>query len=546
MKRKPGRKFPAPSAAVRPHGSEPCRLKGLIALRRHRFFSWGVFFFITAVWALLYLPHVRTSPPWYNDETMIHKTAMDLVHGKATLSGIAGTFWHPHNPYQPFYHLLAGLFGLLTGGDILGSRFFNTLLAWACGLAIYFLGRRTLGRLPSFFACLMFLTYDQSIIHFRMTYAHNLGGLGVLLMTLFLLRSSKPMNDLKAGVGLGLAAGAHPLFAHAAVAGLLCRLKRWKSFIPLFAPAAIMIGLSLGWNFIWQRQWLIDDLSLLKFTFTERGASDGAGAKALDNLWFFMRQDWFHAAIALGLIASARRRLYPILIVGLFVIFMQVKNRQNLVLFYYQALIILPTLCLAWASLFIFIRKWINRRSFLSPGFRKYAYPLLFVLPLLAFLQVLPLSIQGKIFARCQFWATQSTDEVEQVAQWVNERTTENDFVPAAYTVGWLLKARTANYLQVVTWYGFPTQGYDFGNKRGRFLYDESLENARYAIVGDNEQKWAFGEPNVAELVKKLQDQKWPVVWKGQNYLILENPKYHIATPQWPNPSAPASPIPNP
>lgn len=272
-------------------------------LKRNRHASLIVFLLITAIWAALYLPHLRTSPPWYNDETNIHKTAMDLVHGKMTLYGLEGTFWHPHNPYQPFYHLVAGLFGLATGGDILGSRFFNALLAWACALSIYFLGRHSLGRAPSLFACLMFLTYDQSVVHFRMTYAHNLVGFGILLMTLYLLRPAGMSTDLKAGIGLGLAGGAHPLFIHAAIAGWLCRVKRWKSWVPLLGPAGVMIGLSLALAFFKNRQWLFDDLSLLKFTFLSRGESDGSGAKSLDNLWFFLRQDWFHAMIALGLIA---------------------------------------------------------------------------------------------------------------------------------------------------------------------------------------------------------------------------------------------------
>lgn len=500
-------------------------------LKRSRHASLIAFLLITAVWAALYLPHLRTSPPWYNDETNIHKTAMDLVHGKMTLYGLEGTFWHPHNPYQPFYHLVAGLFGLATGGDILGSRFFNVLLAWASALAIYFLGRRSLGRAPSLFACLMFLTYHQSVVHFRMTYAHNMVGLGVLLMTLYLLRPAGMSTDLKAGIGLGLAAGAHLLFIHAAISGWLCRVKRWKSWVPLLGPAGVMIGLSLALAFFKNRQWLFDDLSLLKFTFFSRGESDGSGAKALDNLWFFMRQDWFHAVIALGLIASARRRLYPILFVGAFVIFMQVKNRQNLPLFYYQALVILPTLCLAWASLLIWLRGWLRKRKSLSPAIQRFAVGALAILPVLALWREVPLSFEGKIYSRAQHWATQSTQEVEEVARWLNERTTDKDFVACGYTLAWLLKARTANYLQIVTWYGYPTQGYDFGNKRERFLYDESLENAKYAVVGDNEQKWAFSEPNINELVKKLQDGKWPVVWKSANYLILENPAKTAQSP---------------
>ena len=491
----------------------------------------GAFILIAAVWALLYLPHLRTSPPWYNDETFVHKIAMELVHGKMVQQGLWTTFWHPHNPYQPFYYLLAGVFGSAAGGDLVGSRFLNTLLALACALAIYYVGRRSLGRIPSLFACLMFLTYDQSIIHFRMTYPHNLVGLGILLMTLFLLRPAGLQSDLKAGLGLAFAAGAHPLAVHAAISGALCRLKRPRSLFLLLLPAAIVIGISLGIAFFRNRQWLLDDLTLLKFAYTSRGEADGGGAKALDNLWYFLRQDWFHACLFLGLVVSARKRLYPILVIGGFVLFMLLKNRQNLPVFYYQAIIILPTLCLGWASIFIFVRKWMRRQTRLTPDFRLAGPALLFVLPSILWLTHIPRSLEGKFVARNQYWASQSTAEVEEVAKWLNERTSENDFVPCDFTLAWLLKAKTANYLQVVTWYGYPTTGYDYGNKRERFRYDESLENARYAVVSDNEKKWAFHEKNVHVLVKKLLDEKWPVVWQGKNYLVLENPKHHISLP---------------
>lgn len=501
---------------------------GLHKLWRSRSVSTcGISFLILGTWALLYLPHLRTSPPWYNDETMIHKTAMDLVNGKMTLQGIVGTFWSPHNPYQPFYHFVTGLFGLATRGDILGSRFFNSLLALACALAIAFLGRQSLGRIPSLFACLMFLTYSQSVIHFRMVYAHNLAGLGVLLMTLYLMRPARWKNDLSAGTGLALAAGAHPLFVHAALAGGLCRIKRPHSWLPLLVPAGLMVLAGLSLSFFTHRKWLFDDIALLKETFLTRGESDGDGMKALDNLWFFLRQDAFHALMFVGLLTSARRRLYPILLVGGLVLFLLVKNRQNLTVFYYQAMIILPTLCLTWASLFIFTRQWL-RRKFPAQRNRNFMILcMLFLIPLFAFSKEFNLSLKGKIYAKNQYWATQSTQEVEEVAKWLNERTNETDFVACGYPLSWLLKARSAHYLQIITWYGMTGEGYEHGVERERFLYDESLENARFAVVGDNELKWAFGRPNIDKLVRKLEEEKWPVVWKGPNYIILENPRYH-------------------
>jgi hypothetical protein len=79
--------------------------------------------------------------------------------------------------------------------------------------------------------------------------------------------------------------------------------------------------------------------------------------------------------------------------------------------------------------------------------------------------------------------------------------------------------------LKVVTWYGLPTQGYENGNPRERFRYDSSLETAKFVIIGDIDQRWTFGEPNVNTLIENLQTQGWHVAWKGKHYLILANPR---------------------
>jgi hypothetical protein len=73
---------------------------------------------------------------------------------------------------------------------------------------------------------------------------------------------------------------------------------------------------------------------------------------------------------------------------------------------------------------------------------------------------------------------------VEHAAAWLNGRTSPNDLVIANVNLAWLLKARTADFLQ------------------------------------------AFGRPNVEKLVEKISGEKWPVVWSGKYYLILGNPKF--------------------
>jgi len=475
---------------------------------------------VFVVWACLYLPYLRTNPKWYGDETLIHHTSRNLFSGIPSNFAQWNTFWHPHYPYQPLYTWLCGLFAFLASGDIWGSRFFNVLLGLACGTAIFSLGKRVFGVGAALFSALMFLTYQQSIIHFRMSYAHNGAALGNLLLVLYLLQPANWRNDIRGGLGLALSAGSHPLFIHTAIAAWLTRIRNPKSWIPLFFPAGIYLFVSLGLIYLRFGNWLGEDLRHLFETFTARGEQDASGmGAALSNLAHFSLQDPYHLFMIIGLLLCFNRRCYPVAVMGLFVAFMLVKNRANLIVFYYQAIVILPVLTLSWARWYE-LAQLFSDRAFKSP---KGAH-LLWGVPLLLLLTNFSPCWSDQLIPRNQYWVTQDTHEVDSCAAWINQRVKKDDFVAANPNIAWLLKGRVAPYLQIITWYGDSTQGYENGNKRERFRYECSLEKARYAVIGDIDQRWTFGEPNVNHLVEFLQSHRWPVVWKGAYYLVLANP----------------------
>lgn len=488
--------------------------------RLHWLTGWRPLVLLSLLWAVLYLPNLRTNPGWYGDETLIHHTSRNLASGIASNFALWNTFWHPHYPYQPAYSLVNGLFAKVAGGDIVGSRLFNTFLALAIGLAIYGIGRRQFGSMSTIFAASMFLTYSQSIIHFRMSYAHNAVGLGLLLMTLFLLKPSRPSSEWKAGLGLMLAAGAHPLFVHGAITGALCRWRHPRAWVRLALPSAVCLSISLALIYSFFGNWLFEDLDHLKNVFTARGNQDGGGLRGLQNFWQFITQDWFHIGLLAGLLFCIPLRQFAVPFVGLAVLFLLVRNRQNLILFYYQAIVVLPILCLGWAGLW----------RYLDLSLRKYLPRMRWIVCFLAFLPLfllaenLPDVLLGQLKPRNHYWVTQSTREVEDAAKWLNERTRTGDVVGGNPNIAWLLNAETVPYLQMITWYGIPTQGYENGNKIERFRFDASLENCKYAVIGDIDQHWTFHEPNVGQLLQRMEQARWPIVWQGKHYLILANP----------------------
>jgi 4-amino-4-deoxy-L-arabinose transferase-like glycosyltransferase len=480
------------------------------------------FFVMVMVWGLLYLPNLRTNPKWYGDETLIHDTARNLFKGIPSNFGLWNTFWHPHYPYQPLYTWICGLFDFISSGDIWGSRFFNVLLGLACAASIYGLGKRIFGNCAALFSSMMFLTYQQSIIHFRMSYAHNGAALGNLLLVLYLLQPANWRNDIRGGLGLALSAGSHPLFIHSALAACFTRIRNPKSWIPLFFPAGVYLLISMSLLYARFGPWLIEDLKHLFDSYSTRGEQDASGlVAALNNLMQFTLQDPYHLIMMIGLFLCFNKRCYPIALMGLFVTFMLVKNRANLIIFYYQAIVILPVMTLGWA-------RWYELAQLSFSGALKLPKGILLLwgIPLFLFVANLSPCLSDQLTPRNQYWVTQDTHEVDSCADWINRRVQKDDFVAANPNIAWLLESRVAPYLQIVTWYGETTQGYENGNKRERFRYDCSLEKARYAVIGDIDQRWTFGEPNVNKVLERLKTNHWPIVWKGNYYLILANPAY--------------------
>lgn len=468
---------------------------------------------------MLYIPFLRTIPSWYGDETMTFKVSYDFINGESSYYALWNTFWSARYPYQKLYAWICGIFGVLGNGDIVSGRFFNALLGLLNGVFICFLGRRPLGRVPALFSAIIFLTYYQSVIHYRMCYPHNAAGLGIVVMTILLLYPSSLKTDFAAGIGLSIAAGSHPIFIYAAIGLFICRINKPKSWIPLYLPSAIIVLISIITSYFkFGNIWMCEDLEYLGSWYLSMGQSNGGEFQGFSNLSKFVQQDYFHIIAIIGAIFCLNKKYFPISVVSLVCLVLLTKNRANLTVFYYQAVIILPTLCLCWGRLYQIAEKY--KFSFKVPPIAI----LMWIVPVVFFAQNATKLFSYKLYPKDHYWATQSCEEVEAVARWINDRTTQNDTIMANENLAWLLNGHGIPILQMVTWYGLPTYGATV--PRERFRFNASLENAKFAVLGDIDKRWAvFAEPGAAVIIKKLQDQQWLVVWEGPNYTILANPK---------------------
>lgn len=480
-------------------------------------------------WAILYLPYLRTSPSWYGDETLTLMIGRSLFAGEGGDRSMYATFWHPSYAYQPGYAWLVGLASSLTGEDILGARVLNALLALAISLIIFFGGRRVFGRKASFFGAQMFICYEQSVIHFRWIYPHNAVALGFAIVVLCLLRKSSPRADWTAGAGLAIAAAAHPLFAHGAFAAWLCRFKRPAAWVRMAVLPALVLAGGLGWTLARQSPhfWVFDDIRSLGAFYAKFSSENGAGFQSLQNIRVFYSHDFFHIGAAIAALLCCRRRFYVISIFLAVVSGLLLQNRQNLPVFYYQAVVFLPVMAMAWSgaarTLEIWIRLW-----FRGTQRGRIFWIMAYAIPAALFFLVLSPAVSGTLKPRNQLWVTQSVDEVERAADWLSERVTPQDLVICHQNIGWLLPCRTADLMQATAWSGRPTFTFDPTPARERFLYPADPGAAKYLVFADIDQRWTLGQPNVSWIIELVANKKWPVVWHGPNYVIVANPNFLV------------------
>lgn len=481
---------------------------------------------LIACWMVLYLPHLRTSPGWYGDETNTLLMGRSIVQGDPALGPVWLTYWHSFVPYFPGYLLGAGAFSALTSDDISGARFFNTLLALATSLVICFKGRARFGILPSLLGALVFLTYFQDVVHFRWVYPHNAVALGFAILAVYLIRKPSPGNDWMAGAGLAVAALAHPLFAHGAIGAFFSRLTYPKSWFRMAIPPAIVLVLTVTFILLKQgSSWLLDDLHKLVSFYSEYSEENGGGFKVFQNISRFYTQDLFHFGAIIFLIFSFRRRYFPLAIMLAVVSFLLLRNRQNLTVFYYQAIILTPLIALLWALGVASIGRILRRRIRSQLAQRSLLYGA-FILPLSFAITQLPAIFTGKLIPRNQPWVTQNTEEVDNAAAWLNKQTSTEDLVIANSNLSWLLHAKSADFMQATLWRGVPTVFFPGGLNRDRFRYPVDIKAAKYLVIGDIDQVWTLGQENIAETLQMAGIEKWPIVWQGRYYLIVENPAF--------------------
>jgi hypothetical protein len=482
---------------------------------------------VTVLWATLYLPNLRTSPPWYGDEILTLDIGKALSRGEFANRAVYCTFNSPTYNYQPGFAWCVGWFSRLTQGDILGGRFLSTLVGWATAAIGFWYFTRKFGVAIGLFYSFLLLGYSQAIVHYRWIYPHNVVGLSLIAAAAFLLRPSDFSKDWKVGGCLAVGAASHLLAAHATFLSGLCRLLRPKSWIPIGFPPLIVFGGTFALLYMKFRGWVTEDFRALLEQYARYNQENGAGAKLLLNVVNFFAQDTFHLLAAGGCLLVLTRRTYPLGILSLGLVFLLTRNRQNLPLFYYQAMSVLPLL--AAVSAVGYGRGWRYLVQRCHP-LRKYRRGLRWILPTgalaVALLQI-PIVFGGKLPVRITPWVVSSSSDYESAAGWLNQNTHPQDLVITYWNLGWLLQSKTADVLTAAAWAGYPAGDYfPVPPEHSRFRYSAGLKQAKFFVITELDENWAFAQGQVMTFLQASNVKTWPLIFQAGSIKVLANPDW--------------------
>jgi len=492
---------------------------------RRRLIALGIsviFFF----WAALYLPLLRTSPSWYGDEFFTLNVGLPMTHGDLTNRALYSTFFSYAFNYQPCFTFLAGLFSRITAGDILGGRFLCALIGLATALTGFWFLHRRFGFFCGLFFAMFFLSYPQSIIHYRWIYPHGMVGLALVGAVGLLMRPARLPQDWKVGLVLILGVASHLLGVYATAAAGFCRLLRPKSWLPVILPSTLFfLFVFFSLNFLLSG-WPAEDLSHLLRNYEADSENSGRIMNLVYNFAAFFLQDYFHISALLGFFLCLKRPSYMLCIVAFVMSFLILRNRQNLTLFYYQALVILPLLaCLAAVGLCGLVRL-ASRRFCVGKRFVRAVQSGLCLLCLLIGLSQVPAVLRERLPVRISDWVVDSIPDYEAAAKWLNQKTNPSDLVIVHWNLGWMLQCRNADILMATAWSGLPAGNFfDPPPDRKRFCYPTDIQGAKFFVITHLDEMWTFQQKSVPQFLETSGVSTWPTVFQAGTVRVLKNPK---------------------
>lgn len=486
---------------------------------------------LIAVWAICYLPHLRSSPGWYGDETITLLAGKSILKGDFANRALTYSFFSPFTNYQPPAITLYALFSGLTAGDIIGGRFLSVTIGLVTSLVVYWLTVERLGNFAALSAALTVLMAPQHTIHFRWIYPHYFCTLAVIIIGLLYAYPATRKRDWFMGCSCALAASGHLLAVYIIFAAMVTCVKRPSAWIRIIAPPAIVLSLSLALGYYASGPQLTLDLRELAGTYASSSERTDIPGK-LANVIRFFSWDVFHLLLLLSFAGlAAMRRFAELAFVGIISLAI-IQNRAELPVFYYQSMVFVPLLTV-YASECLFrgatalarLAKSTERIQTLVAG------AAIAVLPACFMPSAIGNSLAGTHVSRNAYWVAPSASDLESAAAWIDANTNPDELVISYWDAGWLLRGRWTDLMQCAVWEdgSFPFF-YDRQRSHKEFRFPADMRSAKFILVGQLDLRWLWGQGDMPKLLAKHHVPSWPIVHQTQTTFVLRNPSFKANT----------------
>lgn len=526
------------------------------------------------LWAVLYLPNLRTSPNWYGDEGEWMEKCWQLANGHARIGPVANDFIYPY-PYPPLYMLLTGTMLRIFGNDVVVGRAVGAVTALAAAGILFWIGRRLKDDWFGALCAAALLVYENADVNFRWVRSHPLTGTLVLASAGFLIRylqDKRPRDIVLAGMFTALATGCN-YYAVGMIPGVIAvalwvNWRRWREWpgwrdTGLGALSAGAFGLLfLAWYLATQGgvAHLREQVRLMggmaeappvteilkrigKFLFDTPTAISAKGPTGTD-LWLW--------AAAIGLVAFPVARLRAWLVVWVVLLMWPIfKKQDNVSWFFYPAMMFLPLLALGVGGALH------QAGRLLSRALKKESLAIRLLPGVVALALWFAPTVRGawgRFDTMIDGFTQRSIPDAEAAMKYVNVHTTGDDFVLVPKQIYWLVKpARRSMLSHCGPYEGRPNGAWPSPIPRAAYWFDCRWQNAKYAVIasGVSRQGQAYGidllytrgvgggqeavtgmlregwrivfPPNAQVVYPPQLGGQWPVLVDGE-YMVLANP----------------------
>ncbi len=496
-------------------------------MTRSRWFELLALASILLLAAYLRLANVAVNPAWYTDEGTHLDIARHLLQGRVQYLAINQS-WLLFSRMPLFAILLSGA-ALIGGVSMLTLRTVSSCLGVIAVAVLHITARRTTrDAWLALLAALLLAIYPSAVLYSRFGFSYNV--LAPLVLIAFLglaeysARRSKRWLAVSAlSIGLGVLSDLW-MFVMLAPFSLIVLIRSWRDLIWSALLALLPFGIYMAIMLAAAPQALMFDLRFVLSRLNQLSLDRQAATLWQNATALAMRDAWMiFGVIGLALLKPPRLRWMAL---AFFVIPIVLLGRTTALfsLSFYYLIPLLPLVALGAACLICSGISWIadrigkrfSRASLVIPGV------LLAAMLSLSTYQLVE-QVRGGFHTEIAEFLLDPI-AAREAAEFVNQHVTSNDLVIASPTLAWLLQARAADMQMPIAYRGQATPHLPGDVPRERWVFDPSVERARYVIVDNLWRNWAVPNvPGVGDMLKAI--EAWPIVFRSGAVVVYENPE---------------------